>query len=139
MRSSIKNLLHRMSRERLPIQSSMFSNEALAVFEEARQWIARHKLLVSMGTTAMAIGFCSLGSMVVHEITNSYILDIHPSYLPNSIFIGLHSPCQPDERFPGGPPVMQDHGGITITLSPWGAQIYRKDREERFCTMPNKW
>lgn len=126
-----------MSQEQHP--SSPFSNEAIALFEEARHWIARHKLLVSMGTTALSLSLCWLGSMVVHEITNNYILDIHPSYFPNSIFIGLHSPCRPDERFPGGPPVMQDYGGVTITLSPWGAQVYRHDRKDLFCTLPDQW
>ncbi|MEK7543888.1 MAG: hypothetical protein AAB557_03405 [Patescibacteria group bacterium] len=118
------------------ITSNPFSDEALALAGEVRHWIARHKKLVAIGTTAVAIGMCSIGSSILNLLTTEYIPDIHESYLPNSLYIGSHSICRQDGQFPGGPLVMQDHGGVTVVVSTGGIQFYRHDPIDLFCERP---
>lgn len=120
--------------------SSPFSAEALALAEEARHWIARHKRLVIVGTTAIAFGLCSLGSVVVDELTHNYILDIHEGLLPTTIYIGSYSICQrrPDQ-LNGQVPVMRNNGGVTVGLIYGWPQVIEHGPEWRECTLPGGW
>ncbi|MBI5621093.1 hypothetical protein HY949_04885 [Candidatus Gottesmanbacteria bacterium] len=122
-----------MKHEQQTLPSSVFSDEALALSADLSRWVARHKKLAIVGTTAVALGMCSIGSLVVRTFTTEFIPDIHGSYLPKSIYIGSYSSCRPDKRFPGGPAVMQDNGGITISLWPNGVQVYHHAPTELFC------
>ncbi len=118
--------------------TSVFSEEALAFIEEISNWIARHRKLVFVGTTAVAIGACAIGSAIVNFISTNFIPDIHEGPFPGSLYFGSHSPCRPDERFPNGPPVMQEYEGFTVVASQWGVQIYRHGSVERFCEGPRQ-
>lgn len=126
-----------MSHEQPRPPSSILSDEALALALEVQQWIARHKKLVIIGTTAIALGLCSLGSVVVHELTNNYILDIHEGHLPATIYLGSYSRCQfrPDV-LNGKVPVMRNNGGITVGLIYGWPQVIEHGPEWRECTMP---
>ena len=120
--------------------SSPFSAEALALAEETRHWIARHKILVVIGTTAVVLGLCSLSAAVVNTVTNEIILDIHEGPIPLTLYLGSYSSCQlrPDV-FNGNVPVMRDNGGVTVGLIYGWPQFIEHSPEWRECTLPGGW